>query len=1389
MRRTTPAVLLIACYLAWQPPPAQASPLEPFPPDEHTLLLYHFDEGQGSVAKDASGRGYDGEVRGARWEAGKFGGALAFDGQDDCVFREVTEAIENVKAITVECWFKQENPEGRQFLVGKDVTFHFDLSGGSSTSISLYNQGGTVENADGLRHQHLGTALGPVRFGRWHHLAVTYDGRQSSFFLDGVLKGRVPMAKDFLLGTRSRGLWVGCYVGMDFWYSGKMDEVRVSDCVRYDPAGKLAVGGRAFDMPAKKVVQKAVRTPKRTGAARLQLVFQKSFGGNAAGWVYLKPPGRRAAIIGDFQLNDLAEGAEQSMEVDVSDEVIGDGTYVVGLENTAGGYYRVIRASLTAGDKPLAMWTGAAVSRRTFQPPVLVPLHVGKPEPRKPSRILLLPEAIDRLSGDLEIDRDDASEPVALYGEGLAEFWLDIPQEQTYRVYLRYAAPGRQPCDIVVDGADLNEYNMCALNRTDSSLLRDAFWEYQGSTTLSPGVHWIRLQDVLPAIVAMRLEPNASASPVTVPWSRYAVPDGEFLRRAETWQPENLFGLPKEAAVTLDKAQDPPALRLAAQFANTNSDELFGGDAVRLAHRGQWDLEPFGRLRFRFEGQGSGHVVSLWAVDVKGIEVLLWRTRDKTAEPQEVAVPISFEGNNVFDPCHVVALCLELDEGNVRVDQVNRFAGAIVGPVFDRRDTLVPPDGYAAQVADARQAMAGALKQLSDKAEPLRAAAFRPWTRPVVPEQHPLLAGTDPKPVTRKTLGDVLHMTGARSIEERTLDQFHKHYDFGDVCWPHIGICPQRPSFKTDEDYRAALAQFEKRLEDVRARGLYLFDIWGYVPFDANYPHKIAPEHHEILLRVFGDRFLGYDNGEQDGRYIGSYATTKRGQDSFLRSTRRAGSRKMSPDPFFSNRKQGWDDFVKWDEHVCGDSMHYMNATGSLNFSHYYGERNARLLGLETAQGLPSDTLLFAFLRGAGKQYGRLTYQASSIWNRFGYNMYQDRKTTGSTGYGYGPNKGCSRSLHKRLFCCGYLDGHSIFGTETSQFTADEVSEGVPELSPLGRQHLELHAWVKKHPERGVLATPVALMLDFYNGWNMPRHLYRGDRYKIWGKFPYEKGDYLIDNMFRMIWPGYEDASYLRNERGFVTPTPFGDMFDVITNRCPAEVLKQYSAVMLLGDVEMTPEVVQRLSAYVQAGGDLVTDARHARAFPAELTGVQFGPEAKGCLSHVLSCGETFQEQPYSYTVVTPAGARVLSINEQGHPLVTVHQAGQGRVIVGAADYWMSDTLTYAVPEIVNMEPPYQLLRGVQSLLAGYFDSFNPIQLDPPGLNVHTCCYDGDPKRLLVGLINNDLFAAWCGSVRVRLGQVASATELWKDRGLKIGDRIELEVPAGDVAILEIRLE
>ncbi|PIW17399.1 MAG: hypothetical protein COW34_05025, partial [Armatimonadetes bacterium CG17_big_fil_post_rev_8_21_14_2_50_66_6] len=180
--------------------------------------------------------------------------------------------------------------------------------------------------------------------------------------------------------------------------------------------------------------------------------------------------------------------------------------------------------------------------------------------------------------------------------------------------------------------------------------------------------------------------------------------------------------------------------------------------------------------------------------------------------------------------------------------------------------------------------------------------------------------------------------------------------------------------------------------------------------------------------------------------------------------------------------------------------------------------------------------------------------------------------------------------------------------------------------------------------------------------------------------------------------------------------------------------------------------------------------------------------EATGCLSRYLPTGETFDEQPYTYTVATLSGASPLLVNEQGHPLLAVNRVGKGRVIVGTADYWMTDRLTYRTPEIVNMEPPYRLLRGVQAALGQYFDSLNPVEVSPPGLNVRTCCYDNDPKRLLLGLTNNDLFADWRGTFSVRLGTVASATELRSSTKLRPSKAIDLRIPAGDVAIVEARL-
>ncbi len=1365
--RTIPSILAMFLMAGFASDSRADGPgASPFETDSETVLLYHFDEAAGTVAKDSGRFGYDGDLRGPTWSAGRFGGGLRFDGVDDSVFRQLTPNLEGLRTLTVECWLQQERPAGRQFLMGRDVSFHFDFSEGGSTSLSLYNQGGAVPNVDGKPHIHLGTGLGQVRGGRWHHVAATFDGQQVSFFLDGVLRDRQPGGRDFLLGVPSRGLWIGCYVGQDFWYSGSLDEVRVSSCVRYDPENKLQIGQAAFTLPTPPVRNRTVRTPQQSGAAQLTVSLKRLHGPPATGTLALKTPGRPATLVGTFDLSNTAERDTAHVACDVSDEIQGQGRYILGVELADGaGYLAVTDATLTTSDTQLSHWSGEAMSRRTFSPPILISLPVGDAAEAKGSHPLVLtPEELDRWNGTLEFLPAEGEMPTWLSGVGLAEYWLDIPAAQDFAVSLRYAAISPQPCDLVVDGVDLHPYQMAARNSTGGASPAQAFWEHQGHVHLAAGLHWIRLEGILPEIVALRLDPISTPPQSTIPWQRDPVPDTTCMRQLEHWTAQPLCGKPAEATATATVTAENVDLHYSVTFQNTDRQDLFAGDMVSLESSCAWDLEPFGRLAFRFEGQGSGHVVSLVLRDVQGNERLIWRHRDASAEGLEIVVPTLFEGNDVFDAGRVRQVCLVLDEGNLRSEQVNSFQGSLRQLRWERRDDLVLPAGYDQALREARGKLAGRAHQ-QEPTTPLVAPPFHPWTRPVIPEEHPRFASTSPAPVTRATLGFELHCTGARSIEPTVLDQFHRDYDFGDVCWPHIGICPQRKDFATDADYSTALRQMEEQLVAVRDRGLFLFDVWGYVPSDKNYPSRIAPEHREILLRVFGDRFLGFDNGEQDGRYIGGFASSGR----------------------HTNRREGWDDFVRWDEMVCNDSQNYMNATGSLNFSHYYGERNCRTLGLETAQGLPSDTLMFSFLRGAGKEYGRLLTQATSVWNRFGYNMYHGRRTESPGGYGYGPNKGCSLSLHKRLFLSSYLGGHSIVGTETAQFTADVLPNGTPELSPLGRQHLELRDWFRRNPDRGVMFTPVAIMLDFHHGWNMPRHLYRGDMYKIWGKFPYEKGDYAIDGLFRMIWPGYEDCSYLRNERGFLTPTPYGDIFDVVTNRCPQEVLNQYTAVMLMGDVEMTPTLVANLTAFAAQGGDVILTATQAQALPDSLHGLVFGHPQAGLLSHDPTSGQTWDESPYSYQELTCRSAVPLLTSESGDPLLTVTPVARGRLIVCAVDHWMTDSLTYRAPEIVHMNPPFRWLQGIQAVLSRYFASFNPVTLDPPGLGVTCCCFPDDPRRMLVGLFNNDLFAPYQGTLQFRLGNPQSVRSTIRDQDLKARSELPVTISAGDIEVLEVK--
>ncbi|MGL6193307.1 MAG: hypothetical protein ACRC2T_00625, partial [Thermoguttaceae bacterium] len=319
---------------------------------------------------------------------------------------------------------------------------------------------------------------------------------------------------------------------------------------------------------------------------------------------------------------------------------------------------------------------------------------------------------------------------------------------------------------------------------------------------------------------------------------------------------------------------------------------------------------------------------------------------------------------------------------------------------------------------------------------------------------------------------------------DKTIDLFTNNR-LGRVIWPSWNTI-----YFTNLDELANL---------IKERDLYLFDFWGYVPGSGAYKSgndfwlqfRADRKQFEILESTLGDRWLGMDNGEQDGRYVGGYAPYMY---------------PISEDKFIP--------YMHFQRHFqqMGDDLNNKLATlVSLNFGHYYLKEGIyTLIGAETAQGLPNGQVYYSYIRGAGKQYGVLWFGNASVYNRWGWKSYPNESEDGQSG----PTKGASLSLLKRLMYSHFLYNCSAVGFENGWFIGEE-------LAPIGKIQQAAGDWLKENGSPGVMVTPVATMTDFFSGWSFPRHLYTNQTYRVWGNMPYGKGDYLNNNVLGMIYPDY----------------------------------------------------------------------------------------------------------------------------------------------------------------------------------------------------------------------------------------------------------------------------
>lgn len=435
------------------------------------------------------------------------------------------------------------------------------------------------------------------------------------------------------------------------------------------------------------------------------------------------------------------------------------------------------------------------------------------------------------------------------------------------------------------------------------------------------------------------------------------------------------------------------------------------------------------------------------------------------------------------------------------------------------------------------------------------------------PRRHPDETRRTVKPPDRAQFGNRMQFTSIRRIPDNAnwkveLDKYVISNRLGNLVWPNLGLLSNR--------------NLPDVVAEIKRRNLWLFDVWGYLPSGlaqgVNGLWRMPDGVTEMLERELGERWLGMDNGEQDGRWVG----------------------KATPGV---NRFDRMLSFQRYFEHMDRKLGNRMAAVVSLNYGHYFLRENCyTMIGAETAQALPNSQVYYAFCRGAGKQYGVPWFGNVSVYNRWGWKCYTDKLPANAD---YGPTKGASLALMKKLMYAQMFYNGLACGFEGSFFRGG--FSGAGKLSPIGEIQREANDWIGRHGDPGVLQTPVALMVDTGRGWTFPRNLY-GWPHVCWASIAFERGDFLTHGVLDMLYPGYVESGFFRDERGFNSPTPYGDIADCLLSDAPIWLLRQYALLVLAGPLEPSDELSDTLSTYVAGGGHLVlTEGNRERLFPQGL--------------------------------------------------------------------------------------------------------------------------------------------------------------------------------------------
>lgn len=192
--------------------------------DKTMVLALSFDDIIGNIAKDSSMYGLDAKVNGPKSVDGKFGKALEFNGSTDFVQVPDNPNLLLLDGGTLMVWAYIKTSSGHASW--PRIMIKSNTNGGTNGYDFLFDRA----NGYAVRFC-IGGACNsytPVPTDSWHHIAVTFDGKEINVYVDGAKTGNLAQP-GAAINTTGSPLNIGNGVAVDRPFQGMYDEIRIFD--------------------------------------------------------------------------------------------------------------------------------------------------------------------------------------------------------------------------------------------------------------------------------------------------------------------------------------------------------------------------------------------------------------------------------------------------------------------------------------------------------------------------------------------------------------------------------------------------------------------------------------------------------------------------------------------------------------------------------------------------------------------------------------------------------------------------------------------------------------------------------------------------------------------------------------------------------------------------------------------------------------------------------------------------------------------------------------------------------------------------------------------------------------------------------------------------------